>query len=156
MGLPSLKIHFRTNQHSCFSLPCLTNDSFLIFSFEGLTFTDPSGDFGVSVVSTFFIRSFFYNSGLVGFSFLLLEWGLVGFVVCGFIRAIPKDVTLFVTGETAAFCVPLINILWGCGASPSLGLAVSICRTVPICPHVHSIWIGRQHLDLQDFGQVCC
>ena len=48
----------------------------------------------------------------MGFSFLLLERGFVGFNVRGFIRAILRDVTLFVTGETAAFRTLLINILW--------------------------------------------
>ena len=128
------------------------NNGFLAFCFEGLTFMDPSIDIRVSVIDVFLIRSFFvFNGGLAGFSFLLLERGFVGFV-CRFIRAISRDVTLFVAGETAAFCALLINIFWGCGASPSLGLAVSICQMVPISPHVHSIWIRQRHLDLQDLG----
>ena len=153
-GLPSLKIHLRTNQHPCFSFPCLTNNGFLAFCFESLTFTDPSIDNRVSVINVFLIRSFFvFNGSLVGFSFLLLERGCVGFSVCRFIWAIPRDVTLFVAGESAAFCAPLIHIFWGCGASPSLGSAVSICRTVPISSHIHCIWIRRRHLDLQDLGK---
>ena len=158
MGLPSLKIRFGTNQHSSFSLPSPTNDFFLAFCFEGLTFMDPSVDIRASVINVFLIRSFlvFCDGGLAGFSFLFLELGFIGFVVRGFIRAIPGDVTLFVAGETTAFCTLLINILWGCGASPSLGSAVSICRTVSISARVHSVWIRRRHLDLQDLGQVRC
>ena len=152
-GLPSLKIRLRTNQHSCFGFPCPMNNGFLAFCFGGLTFMDPGVDIRVSVVDVFLIRSFFiFNGGLAGFSFLLLEQGFVVFSVCGFIRAISRDVTLFVTGETAAFCTLLIYIFWGCGASLSLGSAVLICQTVPISPCVHSIWIRRRCLDFQDLG----
>ena len=119
--------------------------------------TDPGVDIRVSIIDVFLIRGFFvFDGGLTGFGFLLLERGFVVFSVRGFIRAIPRDVTLFVAGETAAFCALLIHIFWGCGASPSLGLAVSICRTVPIGSCVHGVWIRRRHLDFQDLGQICC
>ena len=156
MGLPSLKIHIRTNHHSCLSLPSLTNNIFFLTGWENLTFANPGVYFRASIIG-FCVRSFFvFYGSLAGFSFLLLKWGFVGFVVCGFIRAIPRDVTLFVASETAAFCVLLIHIFWGCGASPSLGSAVLICQTVPISSRIHSVWIRRQHLDLQDLGQVHC
>ena len=153
MGLPSLKIRFGADQRPCFSFPRQTNNGFLAFCFEGLTFTDSGVDIRVSIIDVFLIRSFFvFNGGLAGFSFLLLERGFVGFSVRGFIWAILRDVTLFVADETAAFCALLIHIFWGCGASPSFGSVVSICRTVPISPRVHSIRIRQRHLDFQDLG----
>ena len=123
MGLPSLKIRFRTNLHP--SLDCYgpIDDSDLLFFSESLTLMDPSVVFRASIV--LFIRSFMIiNIGLMGFSVFLL---LVGwFVISGFFQTISRDVTLFVTGETAPFFVQLFHIFWGCGAGSSLGSAVSI------------------------------
>ena len=55
------------------------NDIFLLTDWEGLTFMDPGVCFWASIVSAFFIRSFFiFYGGLVGSSFLLLGRGFVG------------------------------------------------------------------------------
>ena len=77
MGLPSLKIHLRTNQHSSSSFPSLTNDVFFFADQENPTFANPGVCFWASIVG-FPIRSFFvFDGSLAGFSFFFWKGGLL-------------------------------------------------------------------------------
>ena len=109
--------------------------------------TDPSGCFRVVII----IRSFitFINICLAGFGIFLL---LIGW----FIQTVPEYVALFVAGETTPFFTLLLHLFWGCGACSTLGVTVSISRTVPISPCAHGIWVRQWHFNSQDFGKFCC
>ena len=138
MGLPTLKIHIKTNQHPSLRFPSHADDVFFFTNWEDLTFTNPGICFWASIVDTVLIGHFIVGNGcLMGFSVLLLgSW----FVVCRFIWAIPGYVALLVAGETVPCLVLFFHIFWGCGSCSSSG-SVSVCQMVSVGSHVHGIWI---------------
>ena len=149
MGLPSLKIRFRTNQHPSLHFPSHVDDVFFALNWEDLTCTNPGDCFWASIVDIILISSLIVCDGcLTGFSILLLGRG---FVVRGFIWAIPCDVALLVAGETVPCLALFFHVFWGCGACSSFG-SISVCRTISVCLCIHGIWIERRHLDFQDLG----